>query len=380
MGLGGDGFAVFAEELEEGFDGSESFLELGEHRGEAADGAGDEPGHQQKGEEMAARQPAGRHQVRAFENDQRDGPEDEQDDERGERAAPNCAAHREGSDARRALCILRQLEAFIRKRFDTDNARERFLDDGIRFGNFVLCPLRQPLDEPAEAHGREDHHGQGDEHEQGEGDGEVHQGCDAAYDDDELAQQLGEGDREDVLDGGDVRGNTAVEVAHAAPVKKAHRQRDDRGKGIVAHPLRHVLGHAGEEPNPRVTQHRLDDQHDGNQRADVPQGLHFPRHKAFPLALCSVHSPHPDPAELAPKPRHGQRQDAAEAQQDNAHGEPYAVGAEVGAHSAEFADVAQVEAACFRVRFLHGAKLRPEGLEFRARCLSLHPSIENGKR
>ena len=91
-------FAVLVDDVHHRLNGAETTLEGAELRGHAANASRHQPRHQQEGEEVLARQFALLHQICPFENHQRDGPKNEQDDEARKRAPPQGTAHGEAFD------------------------------------------------------------------------------------------------------------------------------------------------------------------------------------------------------------------------------------------------------------------------------------------
>ena len=252
-----DFLAGFFHQFHQAFDGAQSPLQCRKLCRNAANGSGDQTGHEEEGEEVFAGQAAFHHQFGPFENYQGDGTENEQDDERSERTAPDGPSHGKGTDVLDAVEVAHHFPRFIGKTLDADDARQRFLNDGVGFGDLVLRAFRKLADEAPKQDGRDDHDREGRQHQQREGHREVKQGQDAPDDDDDLPQQFSQGGGEHVLNGGDVRGHPAVQVAHAPRIEEFHRHAHNRFEGVVPHGQHHVFGHFGKKQHSAKTQRRL---------------------------------------------------------------------------------------------------------------------------
>ena len=218
---------------------------------------------------MLTGQSAFHHQFSTLEDDQGNRSEDEEDDEGGEGAAPNRAPHREGADVLDAFQVAHHFPGFIGETFDADDSGKGFLDDGVGLSDLVLRALREFSNKPAKQNGCDDHHRQRSQHQQGQRYGEVEQGEDAAHDDDELPKQFRQRRGKYVLNGCDIRRDSAIQIAHAPRIEEFHGHAHNGLKRVVAHGEHHVFGHFGKEHNATETQGGLDSEDDEDEPTDL---------------------------------------------------------------------------------------------------------------
>ena len=255
-----DDFSVLVDDVHHRFDGTEAALKRTELGGHPADAPGHQPRHQKESEEVLARKFALLHQVRPFEYDKRDCPKNEQDDEACERATPQRTAHGEAFDFSGMRPVFPALEPFVGVTLHTDNGRQHILHDDVGGSHLVLGLFGQLSDEATKHHCRQNHDRQGAQHPQREFHREIRKRHDATHNQDQAAKQLGKRDGENVLDGGDVRADSAVQVADAPGIVKGHRHAHQGVKSILAHGEHHLFRHVGEQQNPNKREERLDGQ------------------------------------------------------------------------------------------------------------------------
>ena len=185
--------------------GPEPTLKCAELGGHPTNASCDKSSHEEERKEVLAGQFTFLHEVGPFENHQGDGPKQKQDDETREGPSPKGTFHGQGFDLAGVLAVFPTLHPFVGVTLDAHNGSEHVLHNDVGRGHLVLRALGEFSDESAKHNGRHNHHRDGAQHPKRQFHREVAQGHDSPHDQNQPTEQLGEGDRENVLDGGDVR-------------------------------------------------------------------------------------------------------------------------------------------------------------------------------
>ncbi len=146
--------------------------------------------------------------------------------------------------------VFPSFEPLVGIAFYTYNGCQYILHNHIRGSHLILGLLGQFADESAKNHSSKNHHRQCPQHPKCELHREISECYDATHNEDESTEQFCESHGENVLNGGDVCTDSAVEVAHTPSVVECHGHTYECVECVLTHGEHHLFRHICEQQHP----------------------------------------------------------------------------------------------------------------------------------